>query len=984
MFILKRTKSKNLIIFTLIFVFCISITSPSLTVCAANGWWIDSEETGASIYNAERENVSFDEIDWSELSVNRVNAFEAILGDIVYYIGVGLDWLLGFAGDLKLSIDNIVLGRLAPDSSNISFMQFGLETGNPWGILGARIYVAVRSVIYGAFLVVILAQLIWQLVKGGGGAVRAETKALIQSAIFYFIMIYMFPYIYQAVLYVRDVFMYVILNKEGGEIGVTGGLLFVFEKMFLTQKSVLNALIYLATVFAGLWFLGNYVGNALIQTGLFGSAPYIFLRSVKNKRLFQQWFNTISINSTIPLLDAVFILIPGIIGKILHESAGIGEYNITFMLLRLFLIWSVIPARNAILLKISEGAGGGLITPGGGLGALGALAIRAAMRGGKGLSEGGIGGRGGGIRDSLPDDDLKEAQSLMDSGQSIREAERNLGRQMPDIEQLFGTGGQQTSFEELAADDGALASICGAMPDDGMNGGADFATPELGNGIGAFNAEGIRAEGMDEYRGDSSGISSYGASETTGIPGVTDDVDTIMKGSMDSESLSTSLSDIDGANNNSINTIMTEANEAETGQKVSVFGNDMQGAETTTSNALYGRMGTDELSKDVTDRDETAQARYDNLRTMESCQSRMDGNDKRIQNLSLEEQAVDQQIVQGKNDCMKEKQLAGMEYAEAQRKVNEASSIIAKHQSGEQILAKGDYAQVSAQYTENYDKMRGAKQRMQMADARMKDYDTRVTPYADRNGAAPQSEAYRLNQRKMELQQQRQSLETKNADLRRAQAKCVEIENKYSAFDKAKGGSGQKFSSSQVYKQTVESNARKAKLANVLNFDTSKFNGVLTAEERAGLLRERALNGQRAADRARIIRSAQNVAKTAGMAVGAIGAMYGGASNMVYAGMAGGMAGEKIVTAPKAAYNFSKATVETVEAIDRERSQIGQNAKVYHDNGVQHSSNTPNYKREENVGTHKSVPYNQTEEALLAKEHVRNNMGDMPHNQMTQ
>ena len=164
----------------------------------AAGWWIDSENVGAEIYGGMGEE-SLDSIDLSEIEGGNVNAFEEFLGDILYWIGKGFDTIVNKSGDVKLGIDNIVLGRMAAGGGNVSYMQFGLETGNPWGIIGARIFVAIRAVIYGAFLLYVQFTLIVQMLKGGGRG-RAETKEVIQNAFFCFLMIYAIPYLTQVIL----------------------------------------------------------------------------------------------------------------------------------------------------------------------------------------------------------------------------------------------------------------------------------------------------------------------------------------------------------------------------------------------------------------------------------------------------------------------------------------------------------------------------------------------------------------------------------------------------------------------------------------------------------------------------------------------------------------------------------------------------------------------------------------------------------------
>lgn len=196
------------------------------------------------------------------------------------------------------------------------------------------------------------------------------------------------------------------------------------------------------------------------------------------------------------------------------------------------------------------------------------------------------------------------------------------------------------------------------------------------------------------------------------------------------------------------------------------------------------------------------------------------------------------------------------------------------------------------------------------------------------------------------------------------------------------GAVGQGFESSQAFKQTVGSDARSLKLANVFNFNLSKFNVVLTPEERAERLRKRAMNRQREADRARIKQSALNVAKFAGTAVGAAAGMYGGASNMVYSVMVGGMSAK----APGAVVRTVKAAGETGAAIGREIDRFTEGVRDGTNYGRESNYEaSPNLNRatrrrpEHSQRDYRNVEqgqssYDQSEEALRAREHIRNNM----------
>lgn len=902
----------------------------ALPVQAAGGWWIDSENVGAEIYGGTGEET-LDSIDLSEIEEGNVNAFEAILGDIVYWIGKGLDTVVNRSGDVKLGIDNVVLGRMASGGGDISYMQFGLETGNPWGIIGARIFVAIRSVIYGAFLLYVQVTLIMQMLKGGGKG-RAETKEVIQNAFFCFLMIYAIPFLTQAILYFRDVLMYLVINKIGGGAGTTAGILGTFEAVFLAHKSILNALFYLATTLAGLWFLSNYIGNALIQAGLFGAAPFVLLRSIKNKRLFTQWFNTFTINMAIPLIDAAFLMIPSVLGKILQDN-GVSSMNFAFMLVRLFLIFSIIPARNGVLRLLSESTGGGLMPAGGGMGALGAMAARAAMRAVRRGDGGGLGDHSS-LHSEDPDHDRAEADTLLSNSDSITAAQHDVLNQVPNIDDLLyqnggGSVGSESLFDQERAS-AELDSICGSIPDS-----ADI-SPEITES--AIDDTITAASAVPEYRDPGAVEQEPDMSEriSGAIPdeiGSSGSVPEIEEIGIDSPETITPGELSDFADLQSAAAAQTAATPAM--DRGGVPAHSAQ-ERRESPDRLYGNTQFDQLSNMVQDRDETAQARFENLQKIETCGAAMTANDRKIQELSLQEASLDRQIASARMDGgssmasdLEDAEVRKADYQNDMRSAHadmkqfkaEGAAMrqqLADHESGKAVMSREEVQQTKQaeqrarqHYAAAAERYEAAKENYNDADNEIRQIQsgsrTRVTDLQEQRAA--------VHERKVALQQHNQTLQG-------AQAAYKKAEMEYADLDKAKGGSGQKFNSAAVYKETAESQARRAKLANVLNFDSSKFNGVLTPEERAERLRDRALLGDRRARIAEIRRKTEVPRKIAsglaGAAVGVAVTAYGGDRNAAMGAMLG-MEGADLLTSGRA--EPAPRTEEKVEEIFRKEKQ---------------------------------------------------------------
>lgn len=902
----------------------------TMPVQAAGGWWIDSENVGAEIYGGTGEE-SLESIDLSEIEEGNVNAFEAILGDIVYWIGKGLDTVVNRSGDVKLGIDNVVLGRMASGGGDISYMQFGLETGNPWGIIGARIFVAIRSVIYGAFLLYVQVTLIMQMLKGGGKG-RAETKEVIQNAFFCFLMIYAIPFLTQAILYFRDVLMYLVINKIGGGAGTTAGILGTFEAVFLAHKSILNALFYLATTLAGLWFLSNYIGNALIQAGLFGAAPFVLLRSIKNKRLFTQWFNTFTINMAIPLIDAAFLMIPSVLGKILQDN-GVSSMNFAFMLVRLFLIFSIIPARNGVLRLLSESTGGGLMPAGGGMGALGAMAARAAMRAMRRGDGGGLGDHSS-LHSEDPDHDRAEADTLLNNSDSITSAQHDVLNQVPNIDDLLyqnggGSIGSESFYDQERAAE-QLDSICGSIPD-------TVDSPDLPES--AIDDTLTAASAVPEYR------------DPGAVDPEPDSTERISGAIPDEPITSGSLSDLREIEIESPDPIaqgelsdLADLQSSAAAQTAALPALDRGGVPAPgrserreSPDRLYGNTQYDLLSNEVQERDETAQARYENLQKIETCASAMTANDQKIRELSLQEASLDRQIASARMDGggsmasdLEDAQVRKADYqndmlsARADMKQFKAEGAdlrrrLSDHESGKNIMSREELQQTKQAEQRARQHYAAAADRYEAAKENYNDASDEIRQIQSGNRtrvADLQEQRAAVHERKVALQQHNQSLQG-------AQAAYKKAEIEYADLDKAKGGSGQKFNSAAVYKETAEAQARRAKLANVLNFDSSKFNGVLTPEERAERLRDRALLGDRRVRIAEIRRKTEVPRKIAsgiaGAAVGVAVTAYGGERNAAMGAMLG-MEGADMLTSGKTE-RAPRTEDEAEDLIRRERDR---------------------------------------------------------------
>ena len=132
------------------------------------------------------------------------------------------------------------------------------------------------------------------------------------------------------------------------------------------------------------------------------------------------------------------------------------------------------------------------------------------------------------------------------------------------------------------------------------------------------------------------------------------------------------------------------------------------------------------------------------------------------------------------------------------------------------------------------------------------------------------------------------------------------------------------------------------------------------------------MSRQSEANKAIIRQSAKNAAIIAGSVLGATAGMYGGASNMVYTGMAAGMGVEKASNIYVNHFVDTAGPNHTVQKITPENRLHMQQQPQKQTSYPNTRQNTRQEKDRDSLT--KEMSYDQTEEAYAAREHVRNNM----------
>lgn len=264
-------------------------------------------------------------------------------------------------GKMGAGIDRIIYGRVGSGKPNsVNIYAFELRSGNPYGVTASVCYALLRSIIFvllGIYFVFILAKSAW---TGHTAQNREQIKSNIYLIAVKFIYLALMPYLFDVVLYVRDVVLH-------GLKSVTGMMLADGAKLSLSNAFLLNAeftgrfidaMMYLGTVGLTLYFAVIYIAIAIDMLVCFIAFPILCLMQSPKRNLMDSWVMTVLSNVLTPVLDAVLLLIPLLTSMMLADVIE----GIAFI--QLIMCMLIIPARNRIktLLGLQSNERGGFFS----------------------------------------------------------------------------------------------------------------------------------------------------------------------------------------------------------------------------------------------------------------------------------------------------------------------------------------------------------------------------------------------------------------------------------------------------------------------------------------------------------------------------------------------------------------------------------------------------------------------------------------------
>lgn len=912
----KSRKREFRIKLVLFFAIMMMLCAPMQQVYAYGSWVTNSASD--SMYGGLAAQDKVNEMENSE-----EDAHSHILLNFLIKIPDGITNALQGSSNSQynFSIDGIILGRLAAGST-VNYTGFDFGNNNPWSSIGAVIYRSLRNACLGGMMFVYLVILAKNIVMTGEKA-RTYLKEYLSTMVFMFVLIYIMPQLLDMVIYWRDTILKLVhdgLYSSGIASASSTSIVEEYRNIAVNEMNTFNVLLYMGASISTVWYLLSYLKIAMIQAMLFGIFPLIAVLSIQNRKLIHDWFWMFIGNVMVPFFDFIILLMPIVVNNTISTN------KILKALIKLFIIMSAIPARNAVLRLISLHSGQGI---GGGFGAFAGLGMTA-LNAGRNMLRGAKNNAG----------NLANRES---------DLEKSEGANSPDMQKAFET--DVSKMDDIVnASAGAFASASADGYEDGhddenssafeksqdavegMVGGTDTQTEDETDLTG-YTEEGEPA--VPEYEGVET--DEFAQQDQSGLPGAEFDaipipeaVDTYNEeGQVSAENVThaeaDNLNDVTLAERNG----SAEGQPSETGSQTMDSSSELvkaEGVNVPDGEGSYGANGNGaDKDLDMTGLSAKASlpeigdtAGHGNVVSMQDYNepeqlSRF--NDARFKNL----QALD-----GANERLStlKTQENGLEasranhaaaYAEAKENLNavrqETNSAVnsANHEVevASRNLQNAQREQISA--TENKAAMdnnaQASHEQRAVAEARLNTANENVHKAQEASDQAVARQKAAMDDRKEKMAVANEKVNESKQALKNAQDKvdnnangqraenarimqAKQNEEKFRNIAQTYGMSNRSYTNADDFRRQRMVDGQKRALANYKNFDSGSFKNTLSPEERSQFQRQRELQ----ANRNKKIEMAKNIAMgnvtdawntaetTKGKIIGAGGALIGKAA----------------------------------------------------------------------------------------------------------
>lgn len=781
------------------------------------------------------------------------------------------EWLRKW--DIDLSIDGLVYGRMAGSyRGTVDLTHFGLEANNPYGIVAASAYYVLRRILLSALPVIVMVLLLFQLPKNTNKG-RAQLKEMATRMLWIIALLFAAPYLINLCIYFRDgvlrfasIGMGSIFQSIGLGEGVGSSIIGVTYAVYENNHSLVNALVWCASVGSGFFFLATYLRMAILLTGCVAILPLVLFMAVWNKKILESWFNIFFPNMCAPLIDVILLQIPSIVLLVYKRLFGASGGSIVLGIVLIMLIWSTLAVRERIIKLLGfEGFGGGGKGFLGMLGAMGAAAMMM-MRG-----MGGGRGRSGGDREDKPDISSKDGETLeRERGRIYQDARKAPMDDVPMGEEVSynsNLAGETDSFlESMDAQYGGGADEEGVMPGD--------IEPMEGEG---FSAEGALPEGADEIpemgEMEENALSFEELSDVPydedGFVGDSIDYTELPEGEFAGGETYTTMSDVEGLSRQTISEVPSAGEEVSVGEHMATeqAGTTPADMPVTPSQESYSGISASQSPGPIPEiepvyneefrnslSDATSRARYENLAQIDAYKAEISKNEATMRNSGYTSRS---------------------EYVEERKGYAEQLTRLDNHIEASKARLDGITDKTSKEYLAEQNTLAGARNQRAQVQERIRQLDHAA-----------------------QLDRANQTYESRVSTLSGK-------EKGYARAESLGGMNGRVYENAQEYIHQTKLDDAKKSLANYRNFDSKRFEGVLTPAERENYYRERTIHERRE----KLLHVAGTAAKVAvgtavvgAAATASVYSAYGGsnasaqaASATAIGGMVAGKVGGRVV-----------------------------------------------------------------------------------------
>lgn len=268
------------------------------------------------------------------------------------------NWCHSKMESIGMSLDSIVLGRVgghgvAWNGYRVALFTFEMRPGNPYGVVASAVYNTIRGILYIIITLIVLAKLVMAAYAGGSTKALSALKESLSSYILAIMMLTLMPYLFDVLLYVRDVILYTVTSNLGADVLHLDVSELSIIDMFkdIASKSVMNSFMYLGTVLLTLWFAMTYSALAMGYIIYFFAFPFVCMNMQFEKNALGEWWKQMIYSMLIPISDIVLLFIPLAFGSLGNTTA---IHTLQFLICTM-LIPARAQLRNAMGIRTNMG-----------------------------------------------------------------------------------------------------------------------------------------------------------------------------------------------------------------------------------------------------------------------------------------------------------------------------------------------------------------------------------------------------------------------------------------------------------------------------------------------------------------------------------------------------------------------------------------------------------------------------------------------------